>query len=511
MDLPRASGVVLHISSLPCPFGIGDLGAGARQFVDFLVEGEQRYWQILPFGPSCGLFANSPYMSFSAFAGNPLFIDLADLVDQGLLPAQSLRDPPDFSEYLVDYRAAAAFRQPLLVAAAREFAAGPSPEFADFRASAAWLDDYCLFMALRDRYREQPWHQWPREIAGRLPEAMASLRDQLAPSLHFHRFVQFQFNRQWLALRDYARVRGVRLIGDLPVYVGHDSADVWAHPGYFRLAPETFLPTHVAGVPPDYFSATGQRWGNPLYRWRNEQGESNRPLYDWWAARLGHLLGLVDLCRIDHFRGFESLWEIAAEEETAVNGRWIPGPGPPFFEAMRDHLGDLPIIAEDLGIITPAVTELRRRLGLPGMRVLQFAFDFDPRNAYLPHNFSSTNTVVYTGTHDNNTTLGWFLGPEVDERTRELVRRYTGSDGRQISRDLIRLALSSVARLAIFPLQDVLGFGADCRMNTPGTSEGNWRWRCAGRFLTGTAAAWLREETILYNRSGRQLEDSGHE
>lgn len=511
MDLPRASGVLLHISSLPGPCGIGDLGRGARQFIDFLAEAGQNYWQVLPLGPSCELFGNSPYMSFSAFAGNPLFIDLAELAAQGLLAPEALRQAPVFSEYQVDFRAVAAFRQPLLVAAAREFTARPPADFAAFAAGAEWLEDYCLFMALRGHYREQPWYRWPARVAGRKPDALARLREELAADIAYHRFLQFQFFRQWAALRAYAGSRRVKLIGDLPIYVGHDSADVWAHPGYFRLQPATFQPTHVAGVPPDYFSATGQRWGNPLYRWQDDAGQVNQALYDWWSRRLGHLFGLVDLCRIDHFRGFESYWEIEAAEDTAINGRWVAGPADHFFAAMRQHLGDLPIIAEDLGIITPEVTALRRRLGLPGMRVLQFAFDFNEKNDYLPHNFSSTNTVVYTGTHDNNTTLGWFLGEEVSEANRELVRRYTGQDGRRVSRDLIRLALGSVARLAIFPLQDVLGFGADCRMNTPGTSEGNWRWRCAARFLDSGVVAWLREETIFYNRTGNPPEEKAHE
>jgi 4-alpha-glucanotransferase len=508
MNLPRASGVVLHISSLPGRFGIGDLGAGARQFTDFLAASAQGYWQVLPLGPSCEVFANSPYMSYSAFAGNPLFIDLDDLVDQGLLEPELLHDAPEFSEYQVDYQAVTDYREPLLTAAAREFRTGPPAEFADFCAESIWLDDYCLFMALRDRYPGQPWHRWPAELARREPAALARLREELAPGYDYHRFLQFQFARQWVALRDYAGERGVKLIGDLPIYVGHDSADVWAYPENFRLHPETLMPTHVAGVPPDYFSATGQRWGNPLYRWHDRDGQVNQSLYSWWGERLGRLLTMVDLCRIDHFRAFDSFWEIEEDEKTAENGRWVAGPGRDFFEAMRRRLGDLPIIAEDLGLITPGVTELRHQLGLPGMRVLQFAFDFDEKNAYLPHNFSSTNTVVYTGTHDNNTTLGWFMGEELSEPVRDLVRRYLRSDGRQISRDLVRLALSSVASLAIFPLQDILGFGADCRMNTPGTSEGNWRWRCAARFLTDEAAAWLQEETIFYNRTGNTDRES---
>jgi 4-alpha-glucanotransferase len=500
MNLPRGAGVLLHISSLPGPFGTGDLGGGAKSFVDFLAAAGQGYWQILPLGPSCQFFADSPYMSFSAFAGNPLFIDLTELADQGLLTARQLADGPVFSEYQLDYASAASFRAPLLEEAWRLFAPEPDPEFAQFSAAMAWLDDYALFMALRERYGAKSWTLWPRELAARVPAALAQARVELADRLGFHRFLQFQFFRQWRGLRQYAKAKGVRLIGDLPIYVGHDSADVWANPGFFQLRKDNFLPSHVAGVPPDYFSATGQRWGNPLYRWRTEQGKVNQPLYGWWVARLRHLLTMTDLCRIDHFRGFESYWEVVAEEETAEHGRWVKGPGEPFFAAMRQELGDLPIIAEDLGIITPEVTALRHRLGLPGMKVLQFGFDFNAKNSHLPHNYTSTDCVVYTGTHDNNTTFGWFMDAELGEGGRGLVRRYTGADGRTISRDLIRLAFASVAGLAICPLQDILGFGGDCRMNTPGTSEGNWRWRCAPRFFTDEVARWLRDETEFYNR-----------
>jgi 4-alpha-glucanotransferase len=500
MNLPRGAGVLLHISSLPGPFGTGDLGRGARNFVDFLAAAGQGYWQVLPLGPTCEFFADSPYMSFSAFAGNPLFIDLAELASQGLLSARQLSEVPSFSEYQLDYAGAAAFRFPLLEEAGRAFAMAPGPEFSQYCAGMDWLDDYALFMALRERYGAKSWGLWPREIAARVPAALAKARAELADRLSFHRFLQFQFFRQWQALRRYAKSKGVRLIGDLPIYVGHDSADVWGNPEFFRLRNDDFQPTHVAGVPPDYFSATGQRWGNPLYRWEIKPGTVNKSLYVWWAARLSHLLTMTDLCRIDHFRGFESYWEIAAEEETAVRGRWVKGPGEAFFAAMGAALGDLPIIAEDLGIITPEVTELRRRLGLPGMKVLQFGFDFNEKNCHLPHNYTSTDCVVYTGTHDNNTTLGWFMDVELDEGVRGLVRRYTGADGSMISHDLIRLAFASVARLAIYPLQDVLGFGGDCRMNTPGTSQGNWRWRCAPRFLTDEAAKWLRGETLFYNR-----------
>lgn len=510
MDLPRAAGVLLHISSLPGKFGSGDLGGGARNFIDFLAESSQSYWQVLPLGPTGGVFADSPYMSFSAFAGNPLFIDFADLAEQGLLSSQILSGLPDFSEYLLDYEGATAWRAPLLEEAWRAFRTAPPPEFEIFRKTHPWLEDYALFMALREVHGGQSWCTWPRPLAGRAAKALAGAREKSAERVGFHCFLQYQFFRQWQRLRQYAKARNVRLIGDLPIYVGHDSADVWAHPEFFQLRPDDFLPSQVAGVPPDYFSATGQRWGNPVYRWETAPGAVNEPLYDWWAARLGALLEMTDLCRIDHFRGFESYWAIPAEEETAVHGTWVKGPGAPFFTAMREVLGELPFIAEDLGVITPAVNELLRTLGLPGMKVLQFAFDGDEKNLYLPHNFSSTNSVVYTGTHDNNTTLGWYLDAATGDKVRGQLRRYLGSDGNAISHDLIRCAFGSVARLAIAPLQDVLSFGGDCRLNTPGTSQGNWRWRCAPRFLTSEMARWLREETIFYNR-GDGLQPQGNQ
>ncbi len=511
MDLPRAAGVLLHISSLPGKFGSGDLGGGARNFVDFLAESSQSYWQVLPLGPTCGVFADSPYMSFSAFAGNPLFIDLADLAEQGLLSAGILAGAPEFSEYLLDYESAISWRSPLLEEAWRAFRMAPPPEFARYCETKSWLEDYALFMALRELQGGQAWCSWPRKLAGRDGAALAGAREELADRVGFHCFLQFQFFGQWQRLRQYAKARKVRLIGDLPIYVGHDSADVWAHPEFFCLRPVDFQPSLVAGVPPDYFSATGQRWGNPVYRWESAPGVVNKPLYDWWAARLGALLEMTDLCRIDHFRGFESYWAIAAEEETAVHGRWVKGPGEPFFAAMRAALGELPFIAEDLGLITPEVTALLRALGLPGMKVLQFAFDGDEKNLYLPHNFSTTNCVVYSGTHDNNTTLGWYLDETTDEMVRRQLRRYLDTDGSAISHDMIRCAFRSVASLAITPLQDVLGFGGDCRLNTPGTSQGNWRWRCAPRFFTSETAQWLRDETVFYNRVGDQHCQGGQE
>ena len=501
MEMARGSGVLLHISSLPGRYGIGNIGSPAREFVDFLADAAQHYWQFLPLGPTSAIAANSPYMSYSAFAGNPLFIDLEKLADDGLVSRSVLASAPEFSEYQVDFPGVVLFVDQILTQAFQEFSrSGPVAEFAEFRRRESWLADYAFFMALRENNALLPWYQWPAEVGGCSSEVLESWREKLVERIDFHCFCQYCFFSQWAELKKYANSQGVSLIGDIPIYVGHDSVDVWANPGCFRLDPVTLTPTHVAGVPPDYFSTTGQRWGNPLYRWQIDNG-INRQLYDWWGERFKAMFRMADICRIDHFRGFDSFWEIGFAEETAVNGRWGKGPGRAFFDDMAAHIGDLPIIAEDLGLITPEVVELRRALGFPGMKILQFAFDSDENNPYLPHNYSSDNSVVYTGTHDNDTTLGWFASEQLTAETRERVKRYLCSDGENISHDFIRLALSSAARIAIVPMQDVLGFGSDCRMNRPGTVAGNWQWRCAPRFINGEVAGWLRDETKFYNRA----------
>lgn len=500
MNMVRGSGILLHISSLPGRYGIGTIGRPACDFVDFLGDAGQRYWQFLPVGVTSATAANSPYMSYSAFAGNHLFIDLDKLAEAGLVSQKVLASAPDFSEYQVDFRGVSAFSDMILALAFKEFSSGPPPaEFTRFCRRETWLDDYALFMAFKEQNAWLPWYQWPAEIAGRHPDVIEGWREKLVARIDFHRFCQYCFFSQWDQLKSYANAGGVALIGDIPIYVAHDSVDVWAKPGCYRLDPVTLAPTHVAGVPPDYFSATGQRWGNPLYRWHDGNG-LNQQLYAWWGERFRAMLRVVDICRIDHFRGFESFWEIAFDEETAVNGSWVKGPGQSFFAEMAAHIAGLPIIAEDLGLITPEVIELRRALGFPGMKVLQFAFDSDEKNPYLPHNLTSDNSVIYTGTHDNDTTLGWFLGEQVSAATREKVKRYLHSDGTDISHDLIRLALASVARIAIFPMQDALNFGNDCRMNKPGTTAGNWQWRCAPRFINREVSEWLRDETVFYNR-----------
>ncbi len=502
VGLERGSGILCHLTSLPSRYGIGDLGPSAYRFVDLLAEAGQRYWQFLPLGPCSPAFAMSPYMALSAFAGNPLLISLEILAEQGLLTQEDLAGYPPDNEYLVEFDRVRQAKARLF-----ERAYGRS---AGLRRSHAyerfcvehrhWLDDYACYMALRRRFRRRPWSAWPEEFRCRRQEALAEVRRAERDVYERQRFLQFCFFSQWQRLREHARQRGVLLVGDLPIYVGYDSADVWALQECYRLGRDG-LPTHVAGVPPDYFSATGQRWGNPLYRWHREDGNLDPALLAWWRRRFAHNALLADAVRIDHFRAFAAYWEIPAGEPTAVRGRWVEGPGEAFFTALAPAFDGLAIIAEDLGVITREVTDLRRRLGFPGMRVLQFAFDSDEGNAYLPHNYGDEPySVVYTGTHDNDTAVGWYLDPRVPPESKARLRRYANSDGGQVHWDFIRLALGSVARLAILPLQDVLGFGSDCRMNTPGTATGNWRWRCAPRFLGGEAFGRLAEETRFYNR-----------
>ncbi len=500
MAFKRGSGVLMHLSSLPGRYGIGDLGRSALEFIDFLLAARQRYWQFLPLGPVEPCHAGSPYMSMSAFAGNPLLIDPEQLVAEGLLRPEELEND-SFSEYSVDFPAVTAFKNRLLRQAFVNFQGqGKKKEYERFCQEEKWLDDYALFMSLRQEQGGALWSQWPRPLARREPEAVAQARLRLADSIQYYCFEQYLFFRQWSALRRHAQRQGIQLVGDMPIYVSQNSADVWGRQECFRLDATTLESTHVAGVPPDYFSASGQRWGNPLYRW--EVGGLPHPALDaWWLERFRQTQRLVDIVRIDHFRAFESYWEIAAREKTAINGRWVKGPGRSFFERLAGAGANLPIIAEDLGIITPAVEKLRDELGFPGMKVLQFAFDSGAENYYLPHNYKDGNCVVYTGTHDNDTTLGWYMSSEVGAASKERALRYANSrDPRQIHWDFIRMALSSVAVMAIIPMQDLLGFGGDCRMNRPGTVGGNRRWRCAPRFLNPEVSSRLADETTFYGR-----------
>ncbi|XCN71872.1 MAG: 4-alpha-glucanotransferase [Candidatus Electrothrix aestuarii] len=502
----RASGVLLHISSLPSPFGVGDLGSGAFAFVDFLARSGQQYWQVLPLSPTNEIFANSPYMSSSAFAGNPLFISPELLSQDGLLRATDFPEQT-FSEYLVDFPIVTAWKSDILHKAWKNFqlrhsSAEQDKFFAALQEKYIWLREYSLFMALKERYGQQGWWQWPEEIRHCQPEALDTAEVELLETVRYYQFEQHLFYSQWDRLHAYAQKKGIQLIGDLPIYVGLDSTDVWAHQQIFTLSSETGLPTHVAGVPPDYFSETGQLWGNPLYRWEST-GAVHEELFTWWKQRLQATLSTVDLVRVDHFRGFEAYWSVPAKEKTALAGSWKTGPGIAFFEEMKKQLGDLPIIAEDLGVITPAVEKLRDDLGFPGMKILLFAFDGKSDNVYLPHNMSQ-NCVVYTGTHDNDTTVGWYLSGEVEERAKELARLYANChhyvDVSHFHKQMIYLAQSSVAALCILPMQDVLGFGNDCRMNKPGTACDNWLWRCSPCFITDELASELRNTTALFGR-----------
>jgi 4-alpha-glucanotransferase len=498
MRFPRSSGLLLHPTSLPSPFGIGDFGPHAYAFVDFLVKSQQSIWQVLPLGPTG--YGDSPYQSFSAFAGNPLLISPERLVADGYLAADALRDVPAFPSDRVDYGPVIDYKQALLRRAFAQFQAEGSvaqrESFTRFvGAEADWLDDFALFMALKNHHVAKHggvWNTWPEAIARREPEAVRAWSSRLREDVEQHRFLQFLFFEQWLALKAYANARNVRIIGDLPIFVAFDSADVWANRDLFYLEDDG-APTVVAGVPPDYFSETGQRWGNPLYRWQRMAERD----YDWWKRRLQMVLRMVDVVRIDHFRGFDAYWEIPASEPTAVKGRWVQGPGASLFEALRADLGELPIIAEDLGVITPGVEQLRDRFNFPGMKILQFAFGGERNSSFLPHNYVQ-NCVVYSGTHDNETTWGWYRNASPDEQ--DHLRRYVARSGDDVAWDLIRLAWSSVADTAVVPLQDPLELGNEARMNFPSKESGNWQWRFTAQLLTDVIARRLADMTVLYGR-----------
>ena len=490
VERERVSGILLHPTSLPGHYGIGELGTEARQFLDFLVAAGQKRWQVLPLGPTS--YGDSPYQSFSAFAGNPLLISTERLLADGLLLAADLDDLPAFPESEVDYGWVITYKKTLLHRAytrAKEQHYGANAPPWD----APWLDDYALFMALKDRNDGAVWGAWEAALVRREPAALAKARAELADEIGFYRFCQERFFADWRDLKREANEHGIAIIGDLPIFVAYDSVDVWTNQELFFLDDEA-RPTGVAGVPPDYFSETGQLWGNPLYHW----DVMARDDYAWWVARLRTSLTLFDHVRIDHFRGFAAYWEIPADEPTAINGRWVPGPGAAFFEAVREQLGDLPIIAEDLGLITEDVLALRDHFDFPGMKVLQFS-PSGADNLYLPHHYEP-NCVVYTGTHDNDTTRGWWSTANPDERN--FLARYLGQRpvDETIAWLLIRLAFSSVAQTAIVPLQDILGLGSEARMNTPGTSGGNWAWRYDPARLTPALQERLRDLTQLYSR-----------
>lgn len=491
----RESGILLHPTSLPGRWGIGDLGAAAYLFVDFLEAAGQHLWQVMPLGPTG--YGDSPYQSFSAFAGNPLLISFDLLLEQGLLAEEDLADAPAFPAGRVDYGQVIPFKQQVLRRSFARFRAGASPAvqraYEEFHQQQRdWLDSYALFSALKEHHQGAVWNTWEPAIARREPEAVARWSHQLHEQIAYHIYCQFLFFSQWLNLKQYANERGIRIIGDIPIFVAYDSDDVWANRDMFALDAQG-NPTVVAGVPPDYFSATGQLWGNPLYRW----DVLARRGYDWWIARFRATLTLVDIARIDHFRGFAAYWEVPAHEPTAINGRWVTGPGARLFEAVGQALGRLPIIAEDLGLITPDVEELRDQFNFPGMKVLQFAFGGDADNPYLPHNYERS-CIAYSGTHDNDTTIGWWRTAPAE--VHHHVRTYFGVDGGDIAWDFIRAAMASVADMAVFPLQDVLKLGSEARMNVPGQPGGNWTWRYTPEMLSSQVIERLKDLTALYGR-----------
>lgn len=508
----RSSGILAHITSLPSPYGIGDLGSGATDFLRFLADAKQSIWQILPLGPTHSAFSNSPYMTISAFAGNPLLISPDLLYKDGLLTPEEISGIPDFSSYIVDFTAVTTYKTELLISAFHRFRRAEHPSFTTFTKETPWLSDYCLFMALKSGYPDKGWFDWPTDIRNRDREALVRAEEQLQEKIHYFQFEQFIFFRQWQQLRKRAAAMNIELFGDIPIYVSLDSADVWANQEIFQLDRQSGRPTHVAGVPPDYFSDTGQKWGNPLYRWNTDSDDVKAKLNSWWEERFTAVFSLVDIARIDHFRGFQAYWAVPADHKTAMDGEWSPGPGTQFFNTIYKNLGPLKIVAEDLGDITEDVIELRNKLNFPGMKVLQFAFDGNRDNSFLPFNFESSDYYVYTGTHDNNTSIGWYLSDRIDDKIRKRVKLCANrelSDGHSIHRDLIYLAMSSTAVVSIYPLQDVLGFGEDCRMNIPGTDQGNWIWRCSSEFLSADTSSWLGELTSAFNRARLQETDDG--
>ncbi len=489
----RGCGILLHPTSLPGPGGIGSLGADARRFIDLLYDMGMSYWQVLPLSPpACG---NSPYSAFTAFGGNPLLVDLERIASEGDLPHATCSG--SFPDERVDYNAVAGTKMELLYQAGSAFLAHPETprtfEFRHFCNVTPWLHDYALFMALKRRHNGHSWNLWPRDASHPTPEMRLKLSHELDHEIAVQKYLQWQFSRQWQDLRRYANERCIAVIGDIPIFVAHDSADVWSHNELFLLDSKG-NPTVVAGVPPDYFSSTGQLWGNPHYDWDIMEQRG----YLWWIERFTSMFELFDIVRVDHFRGFEAAWHVPAKEKTAEKGLWIKGPGERLFDTLRTVMGELPIIAEDLGVITPEVIALRDRYNFPGMKILQFAFDSGPANPDLPHNHDK-HGVVYTGTHDNNTTSGWYNS--ASDTLRHEMNTYLGTSGEDSAGDLIRTALMSVADTAIIPFQDILGLGNEARMNIPGTAFGNWEWRFSWDMLPEDLAVSVRSRLERYGRA----------
>ncbi|HEV8370914.1 MAG TPA: 4-alpha-glucanotransferase [Pyrinomonadaceae bacterium] len=509
MSFQRASGILLHPTSLPNRFGVGDLGPHAFTFADFLESSGQQLWQVLPLGPTG--YGDSPYACYSAFAGNPLLVSPDKLFEEGLLTRQELDDISALPTDRVDFERVHTAKDAVLRKAYDHYQHSTDTRlrsaFETFvEENTSWLDGYALFRALKTAHGGVAWTDWEPTIIRREPVVLASARNKLQADVEAHKFFQFLFFKHWFALKAYCNERRIKLIGDIPIFVAQDSADVWTNPDQFKLD-QNGRPVVVAGVPPDYFSATGQYWGNPIYNWERMLADGFR----WWIERVRASLQIVDIARVDHFRGFAACWEIPGGDATAERGRWVEAPGRELFTTIRRTFGELPIIAEDLGVITPDVEKLRDDFGLPGMRILQFAFSSDPTNLDLPHNYHR-NIVVYTGTHDNDTTVGWFnsVAGEGSTRTaqqikkeREFCMRYLNTNGSEIHWDLIREVLASVADTAVVPLQDLLGLGTEARMNLPNSTKGNWTWRFQEGDLTDKHSARLRELTDLYGRIAR--------
>ena len=479
----RRSGILLHPTSLPSNYGIGDFGIGAREFVDFLADSCQKLWQILPLNPPG--YGNSPYQCLSAFAGNPLLIDIDQLIEQGFLCNPKVPEEPFFPENQVSFEEVFFYKEQLLKHAFLEFQNNlPNPEFDRFCLKhQRWLEDYCLFRALKSYHDEAPWTEWEPAAAARKDYALTYFKKVLAEDIDYHKFLQYEFFRQWFSLKEYANKKGIEIIGDLPIYVAHDSSDVWVHRELFCLDKKG-NPVKVAGVPPDAFTRTGQLWGNPIYRWDIMKQSG----YQWWKDRINHLASMVDLIRIDHFRGFEAYWEVPAKEDTAINGRWVKGPGEKFFEAIAEVTENVEIIVEDLGFITPEVKKLKNKLGFPGMSIMQF--EMEKGRFHVP--LQKKNTVAYTGTHDNDTLLGWFRKnckeTEPERSVEEICWKH------------IEMVFASNAETAIIPLQDILCLGSRARMNTPGTATGNWGWRFSSEQLDETVREKLRNITLKHCR-----------
>jgi 4-alpha-glucanotransferase len=501
MKFNRSSGILLHPTSFPGPFGIGEIGPAAFRWIDFLNKTGCSLWQVLPLGPTG--YGDSPYQSFSAFAGNPYLVSSEVLFEDGILQKSDLEDRPLFPEGEVDYGPVIQWKIAILNKAYVNFIESSNPHLKDdlfnFQAEqATWLSDFALFMAIKDHQRGRAWSQWPLPLRRREEEAMVEVRRELGDTILRHIFYQWLFFRQWAALKEYAGEKGILIIGDIPIFVAHDSSDVWAHPDLFFMDRKG-NPTVVAGVPPDYFSETGQLWGNPLYRWDVHADTG----YAWWLDRFRAVLGMVDIVRLDHFRGFAAYWEVPSGNQTAEIGQWVPGPGAEFFKHIRNSLGDLPIIAEDLGLITPDVIEMRDKFELPGMKIFQFAFSATPSDPFLPHNYP-INCVVYTGTHDNDTAWGWYK--TAPDQERKFFKRYLNTNGEDAAWNMIRAIWGSVAMFSLAPLQDLLDLGSEARMNFPGRPSGNWRWRYKNADLNEQLETKLSEINYLYARQ-KPVED----